>query len=504
VVLRWFDVSVFTSVFLAIAVQKPLEYTVQRMFRTARPSPADALKFLSKNIIDRSEALEYLRIAGYPDAIAEEYLDSIFREPDFPSLFVAYRRGKISDEEYRTWLKVLNVDVAKTKDGVLYPYRVLEESAYRVPSPFVLAYAAETGELSEEAIRRMLEYELIHPQFVDIVSRALMWRSLRDERSLLRRYIIDLFGEGALSTAEFESYLSLLGVSGDYARSIVEVAELNREKSMRKKIMSQLERAYLDGYISREDFIQKSTSIGYDRDLITKYVALLEYIRDNYYIVRETRDERSSYRSTLVRRFKEGYLSEDELRRELLKLNLNDIEVELTILRARLEYDAEQKEILFKDLIERLRTGKMTKSEFTDQCTTLGIKYDRCLAYANYYWSKYIGEEFYKLTQDERNALASVLLKKYVLGFLTEEELRSELLRLGFTAEEVELRVRRAVAEDETQMLLDLVREADAMLKRGEVSVEEYVSYLVSLGMREERARRRAGRVLAGARRVAR
>ena len=32
-------------------MQKPLEYTVQRMFRTARPSPGDALKFLSKNII---------------------------------------------------------------------------------------------------------------------------------------------------------------------------------------------------------------------------------------------------------------------------------------------------------------------------------------------------------------------------------------------------------------------------------------------------------------------
>jgi len=504
VVLRWFDVSIFTSVFLAIAVQKPLEYVAQRMFRTARPSPGDALKFLSKNIIDRSEALEYLRIAGYPDAIAEEYLDSIFREPDFGSVFTAYRRGRISEEEYRTWLKILNVDEARTKGGVLYPYRVLEEAAYRVPPPFIVASATESGELDESVIKRILEYEIIHPEFVDVTARGLLWRAYREDRALLRRYVIEDFNEGNMSVGEFESWLGVLGIKEGYRESIVEVAKSTRERSLKRKVMSHYERAYLDGSMSREEFVEKMTSLGKDRELAEKYASLLEYVRNNYYILKETKDERSALRSTLVSKFKAGYLTEEELRSELLKLNLNEIEVELAIQRAKEEYDAEQKEILFKDLIEKMKTGKMSKSEFTDQCTTLGIKYDRCLAYANYYWSKYIGDEYYKLTQDERNALASVLLKRYVLGFMTEDELRSELLRLGFTAEEVELRVKRAVAEDETQMLLDLVKEADTMLKRGEVSVEEYVGYLVSLGMREERAEARASRILAGVRRAAR
>jgi len=501
-ILKWFDASIFTSVFLAVAIQKPLEYVAQRLFRTNRPGAGDALKFLAKNIIDRGEAAEYLRIAGYPDTVVEKYLNSIFREPDFPSLFTAYRRGRISEEEYRAWLSILNVDVARTKDGVLYPYRVLEESMYRVPSPFILVSAVETGELSEEAVKRILEYELIHPQFVDIVSRALMWRSMRDERSLLRRYVIDLFSDGVLSTAEFESYLNVLGVNRDYMRSIAEVASLNREKNMRKKIVSQIEKAFLDGYIDRADFVEKAASLGYDRDLVNRYASLLEYIRDNYYVVKETRDERNTYRSTLVRRFKDGYINEDELRSELLKLNLNDIEIELTILRARLEYEAEQKEILFKDIIERLKTGKMSKSEFTDQCATLGIKYDRCLAYANYYWSKYIGDEYYNLTKDERNALASALLKKYVLGFMSEDELRSELMRLGFTAEEVELRIRRAVVEDDINRLIDIVKEADTLLKNQEISPRDYIDYLVSLGMRRERAEARASKILASIRKA--
>jgi hypothetical protein len=95
--------------------------------------------------------------------------------------------------------------------------------------------------------------------------------------------------------------------------------------------------------MSRSDFVERVTALGYDRELVSKYAALLEYVRDNYYVIRETRDERNSVRSTLVRRFKDGYLTEDELRSELLKLNLNEVEVELTVMRARLEYDAEQK-----------------------------------------------------------------------------------------------------------------------------------------------------------------
>jgi hypothetical protein len=148
-------------------------------------------------------------------------------------------------------------------------------------------------------------------------------------------------------------------------------------------------------------------------------------------------------------------------------------------------------------LIERLRTGLMSKSEFVDQCTRLGIRYERCLAYADYYWTKYIGDEFYVITKDERNALASALLRKYVLGFMTIDELRNELLKLRFTPEEVDLRIKRAEVEDEVKMLSDLVSEADTLLKNGEITPEEYVSYLVGLGMREERARARAAKILA-------
>jgi len=68
---------------------------------------------------------------------------------------------------------------------------------------------------------------------------------------------------------------------------------------------------------------------------------------------------------------------------------------------------------------------------------------------------------------------------------------------LWFTPEEVELRIRRAEVEDEVKMLSELVAEADTLLKRGEISADMYVSWLVSLGMREDRAVLRARKILA-------
>jgi len=81
---------------------------------------------------------------------------------------------------------------------------------------------------------------------------------------------------------------------------------------------------------------------------------------------------------------------------------------------------------------------------------------------------------------------------------MTKEELREELLKLGFTPEEVELRVRRAELEDEMKMLEDIIRDYDNALKNFEIGFDEYVEALVSLGMRRERAEARARRITAG------
>jgi SOS response regulatory protein OraA/RecX len=497
-VLSLFKPDIFVSVFLAVAIVKPLEYILRSQFRTTRPDPGDALKFLSKNLITVDQAREYLRLAGYREEEIDIYLRSIYREPRFSDIFTAFKRGRISEDEYRAWLSILNIDRAETLAGTLRPHIVMEEAELRLPSPFILVAAIETGELSEDTLRRILEFELIHPEFVDVVVRALQWRAARDDRALLRRFVLDAFQDGILKPDELTHYLAMLGIHSDMAETITNIALITRDKGVRRKAISMLEKAYLEGYISREDFERLLESYGIDQELVKKYSLLLSYVRDNYFVIKETRDERSSYVRTLVAMYKRGLLSEDELEAKLRQLNLNELEITLIKARAKLEYDAEQIEIQFNDLIEKLKQGRMTKSEFVDLCTKLGIKYERCSLYADYYWSKYIGDEFYKITADERKTLATLLSRRYAAGFMTKDELREELSKLGFTPEEVELRVRRAEIEDEMRMLEDLIREADSALRNFEIGFDEYVEILVSLGMRRERAEARAKRITAG------
>ena len=499
-----FDFKLFFSVYVAIAIEKPLEHAMKRMFRTERPGVGDALTFLAKNIAREEDVRHWLEIHGYPDEIIGIYMKSIYKEPPFSSVFTSYARGKIDESEYRAWLSILNVDKAETLRGTLYPYKVLEESMWKLPSPTMLVYATETGEVSEDVLKRMLQYELYHPDFIDVVARALLWRAARDERSLLRRYAIEDYVEGAIKRDELEHYFGVLGISGDLASSLLEFLDSRRHRDIRKKALSYLERQFLEGYMSREDFVAQLTSYGFDEELVSEYAALLEYVRDNYVVVKETKDERNAMKSSLVARFKKGLLTEEQLENELRKLNLNEIEIALTIARAKLEFEAELVELQLSDLIEKLKQGRLSKSEFVDNATRLGIRYERAMALADYYWTKYIGDEFYAITKDERTALATSLVKKFVMGFMSEEELKEELKKLAFTEEEIALRVRRAIVEDEVKMLSDLLAEADALLKKGEVSEEDYVAYLVSLGMREERAKARAGKILASVKKKAR
>jgi hypothetical protein len=85
----------------------------------------------------------------------------------------------------------------------------------------MLTYAVETGEVSEEVLRKILEYDLIHPDFIEPLTKALLWRAARDDRSLIRKYLVDLFSEGILKTDEFEHYLGVLGISPDLGLSIL-------------------------------------------------------------------------------------------------------------------------------------------------------------------------------------------------------------------------------------------------------------------------------------------
>jgi hypothetical protein len=291
--------------------------------------------------------------------------------------------------------------------------------------------------------------------------------------------------------------MSTLGIQPDFANQILDIAITAREKKLRSKAVSYYEKMFLEGRMSREDFVNMLTQLGYENEFAQRYASLLEYVRNNYYLFTLTKDERSKLASIYIEKYRDGLLNESELFIKLAELAFSDWEMDLKKKLAEEEYDMQLKKDKLNMLIEQMKQGLIDRKTFVDNCASIGYVYDKCTELAEYYWTKYVGVDFYVATKDERKALASALIKKYVDGWIDEDTLRNKLKQLRFLDAEIDLMIEKAKEEYESEYLSDLLSEADAMLKKQEIDISDYVDYLVSLGMSQERAEARARKILA-------
>jgi hypothetical protein len=289
----------------------------------------------------------------------------------------------------------------------------------------------------------------------------------------------------------------MLGVREDFANQILDIALETREKKLRSKAVSYYEKMFLEGRISRDDFISMLTQLGYEDEFARKYASLLEYVRNNYYLFTLTKDERSKLAQIYIEKYRDGLLNQNELFTKLTELAFTDWEIDLKKKLAEEEYDMQLKKDRLNTLIEQMKQGLIDRKSFVDNCASIGYVYDKCTELAEYYYTKYIGVDFYVSTKDERKALATALIKKYVDGWINEDTLREKLRKLRFLDAEIDLMIQKAQEEYESKYLSDLLAEADAMLKKQEIDISDYVDYLVSLGMSQERAEARARKILA-------
>jgi Ca2+-binding EF-hand superfamily protein len=291
--------------------------------------------------------------------------------------------------------------------------------------------------------------------------------------------------------------MSTLGIQPDFANQILDIAITAREKKLRSKAVSYYEKMFSEGRISRDDFVNMLISLGYEDEFARKYASLLEYVRNNYYIFTLTKDERSKLANIYIEKYRDGLLNQNELFTKLTELAFTDWEIDLKKKLAEEEYDMQLKKDRLNLLIEQMKQGMIDRKSFVDNCAQTGYIYDKCVELAEYYWTKYIGTDFYVSTKDERKALANALIKKYVDGWIDEDTLREKLKKLRFLDAEIDLMIEKAKEEYESKYLADILAEADAMLKKQEIDISDYVDYLVSLGMSQERAEARARKILA-------
>lgn len=496
-----FDPRVFTSIFFAIAIQKPLEYAVRYQFRTEIPSPGDLMRFYSKGWISRDEFYSYMARHGYSSFWTSLYERSIYVEPRFSDVFTAYVRGLITRDEYMRWLEVLNV-LAEPRPGMRIPdVAIFEESMYRTPSPFLIVQAVEAGAISEEELREVLRFELVHPRFIDVMARALLWRALRDELREAVRSALEDYAELSLSRTELEQELRALGKRDFEIQYLLRAADARRRRSLRRMFVRSAVSGFMDGYLSEEELAYFLNRLGVEPEAANQLLDLVRAVRDLVHIPRKTMDERSALASRYVRMYARGLITEEELYARLSELMFSEEEIRLRMELAEIDKLEELRRMREDYLREAVRQGFVSRTDAMDYCVRYIGGPDYCRELVDLLFAKYLGLDYFTITRDERSALANALVRAYLHGLVTLEELEARLRALRFTDEEIRLRVERAELEERLRAVEEELRALDQMLKKGEIELADYIAIAEAMGVRRDVAERRARRVLAAARR---
>jgi len=474
--------SIFLGVLSAESIKRPLEYWAKETFRTTIPGPNDLLNFYKLDRLSKEQLFEWMRKHGYSDDWIELYEYSAWTLPRFYDVFVSYIRGTISESDFNKWMNILNIK-REPRPGLSVPdIEIFKEGMYKLPSPFYIVYAAETGLIPEERIKDILRDALYHPKYLDILSKSIYARSLLSEMRLAASKVLSDYAEGVISKNEATKLLKDLGKRDEDLKILLPAFENQRTRMIRRKALYEYEKMFRKGYISKEEFINTLVRYGYDREIIEKYADLLEIVIMTYDLVEATKDERRSLANTYMKMFKEGLISEETLRKRLKELGFSDTEIELRVERAKQEYAEEISDLWIKYYQELYKKGLIDADTFESALIELGVREEKAKAMREYLETRYTEIESKDLTKDERNSLANTLLKLYRYGAINRDELARRLVELGFSDDEVNLKLERADKEYENEIReiqLDILIE---QMKQGLVDRSVFVDNCVNIG----------------------
>ena len=474
------------------------------------PGKIDARWMIRWGIIDRETHKQLLKMEGlhpdWIDKVAEaEYLNQLLDERNRvkSEAYTNYREGFITYKELKKALKdarFIDDEISyllsaaqmardrEVKNMILRVYDDLLEKGYITKDVYVKelvnrGFDRKYVETRAETI--LLEYEKIKKK--DLT---------KDERTALANLYVKMFKEGLIDEETLRKRLEEQELTPAEIEKRVERAKQEYASEILDLWIDYYKELFKKGLIDADTFESALIELGVREE---KAKAMREYLETRYTEIESkdlTKDERNSLASTLLKLYRYGAISKDDLARRLVELGFSDDEVNLKLERADKEYENEIRELKLDILKEQMKQGLVDRSVFVNNCVELGYSADKCKALAELYWTKYIGVDYYVLTKDERSSLAYTYLKLYTRGLFTEAEIRQKLKELGYSDREIELKIERAKLEDAWEMIDDLIKFFDEQLRQGAMTEEQYVQQLVQLGIREDRARVRAKYVL--------
>jgi len=334
------------------------------------PPASDLIEFVVKEAFPLeqlpeapAEFTKYMKMQGYDEKWARAYWWVHWRMPSFEQLQEAFFRGIISLDEFRKYIVWWDYAPFKRPGISKSDQEIMEELIYRMPDKLDIRFMLRWGIIDTEEAAKLFKMTGIHPDWVEKVAEANFMNLFQDERTQLRNAILSMYRDGYLTEEETRQLLLDAKFTKEETEILLKAYRMNKEKDLNDLLLDYYKQLFKKGLITKSQFIGDLVNQGWDEKLIRKMADLLEVMYQKVERPDETRDDRNRVRTQLVNMYKEGYITEDELRAELEALKYSPDEIELTIQEANLKYQYDYNNDLVKVLKTAFKKGQLTVEE---------------------------------------------------------------------------------------------------------------------------------------------
>jgi len=435
------------SPFLGEAVAEPLREHYRRKFRTVKPTRTMIEDYLRTKLIDRAKASAELARLGYSDQWIDIILSRTqLKAKDKPRdklwamAIDTFLLGGIASAKFeeigfllekpnleiREWIELESriKNLAKTKEKIEVLERYRESSVKRLVKEVVQAWYEDA--LTEAEFRDFM-FTLGMTELEIGIAKKLKdpWKRVKAARERLERKtetlipearrlltaLIRAYTEGALPQAKFIEELKKLGLTDEEIKFLLPLRELERmieqhRESLKtrkqaltpeaRKLLTALIKAYREGALPIDQFRTKALELGLTEQDIKFLIPLreIEQLIEKHRELKKGKQEeieewnikefkRALIRS-LIRYYKEGFLSPAQLGRELEGLGLSPPMIELLKRRADLEYQYDYYRDLAKATTEAFEKGVITLEQLRALLARWIVRTERLDAIVSY------------------------------------------------------------------------------------------------------------------------
>jgi len=391
---RLISIEMFTSVtlgvLLASAVETPFKQLVNSQFTPNIPTISDAYQFLWRGHITEEELREIIRKWGYGGKYAEAYFDLrkkipgasdlirfVVREcfpleqlppappefvkymakqgydelwsraywhahwelPSFENLREAFWRGIISLQEFRQYI-IWHDYAPFPRPGISKSdVDIMNELSYKLPGKIDARWMLRWGIITREEHEKLIKMEGMHPEWIKKVAEAEYMNMLLDERTGVKSAVEQVYREGYWVKEAVLETLKSVRFLEDEIKLLIQRADILREREVADMYISALKSAFRQGKITKEEFIAKASKYVKDKEHLLKLIEAEEIRYGLGQQMSMEEEVRATGRSTVIRRFKEGIITDVELEEELRLLGYSDAQIQRFKILAYLERD---------------------------------------------------------------------------------------------------------------------------------------------------------------------